>query len=240
MLALRVLFCSPFALSRMEPRDPARLTLKLRALLAKRLEKRAALQSQIVAMGGLCPSVPAETKLAVNAAEGNFQDAAALEKAIQSVKEGWWQERGELEAVLADQARNHEATEEAAPPTKRRETTTSSDSMEAVNESSDCDQALTIRVGTDCSGMEAPIQSLQNLGVRYDHVFASDRDKHVRATIEANFKPSRIFEDVLQRDHSQAFHVSLSAQQASKKVSQTLAVSSSTALSSTCVPTSRV
>ena len=61
-----------------------------------------------------------------------------------------------------------------------------------------------LRVGTDGSGTEAPVQALQNLGVSFEHVFASDKDKHARATIEANFKPSRISEDVLQRDHLQA------------------------------------
>ena len=44
-----------------------------------------------------------------------------------------------------------------------------------------------IRIGTDCSGMEAPIQAMRNLTLDYAHVFSCDSDQHVRATIDANF-----------------------------------------------------
>ena len=35
-----------------------------------------------------------------------------------------------------------------------------------------------LRVGTDFSGIEAPIQALRKLGVRHDHVFASEICPH--------------------------------------------------------------
>ncbi len=65
-----------------------------------------------------------------------------------------------------------------------------------------------VRVATDCSGIEAPIQALQNLGIRFEHVFSSDIDPHARATIRANFASANpehiLYEDMSARDHSQA------------------------------------
>jgi len=37
-------------------------------------------------------------------------------------------------------------------------------------------QAKPIRVGTDCSGIETPIQALRNMGVGYEHVFSCEND----------------------------------------------------------------
>lgn len=61
-----------------------------------------------------------------------------------------------------------------------------------------------IAVATDCSGMEAPIQALQNLGIPYRHVFSCDVDRHARATIEANFPPEVMYEDVRARNNAEA------------------------------------
>ena len=44
-----------------------------------------------------------------------------------------------------------------------------------------------LTIGTDCSGMETPLQALDNLGIEYDHVFSCDKDPAVRRFIEANF-----------------------------------------------------
>ena len=56
---------------------------------------------------------------------------------------------------------------------------------------------MALIVGTDCSGMEAPIQALQNLGVEFLHKFSCEIDRHARATIRANFQPSgEIYEDI--------------------------------------------
>lgn len=66
-----------------------------------------------------------------------------------------------------------------------------------------------IRVGTDCSGMEAPIQALHNLGVKYEHIFSCDIDKHVKDTIFANFPPKVWYPDLTQRDNKTAPKVDL-------------------------------
>jgi DNA-cytosine methyltransferase len=52
-----------------------------------------------------------------------------------------------------------------------------------------------LRVGTDCSGIEAPIQALINLKIPFTHVFCSDIDKYVIQSIKANYKPKIIFGD---------------------------------------------
>lgn len=55
-----------------------------------------------------------------------------------------------------------------------------------------------ITIGTDCSGMEAPVQALRNLGVSMVHRFSCDIDKYARATILANFEHEIMFEALLQ------------------------------------------
>ena len=59
-------------------------------------------------------------------------------------------------------------------------------------------------VGTDCSGLEAPIQALDNIGIVYQHAFSSDTDAECRKTISANFKPVQIYNDVRTRDNNSA------------------------------------
>ena len=60
---------------------------------------------------------------------------------------------------------------------------------------------MVIRVGTDCSGMEAPLCALRNIGIGFAHDFSCDVDPHVRATIRANFPPDgEIYEDITKRD----------------------------------------
>jgi DNA (cytosine-5)-methyltransferase 1 len=59
-----------------------------------------------------------------------------------------------------------------------------------------------IRVGTDCSGIEAPIQALQQLGINFTHEFSSDIDKYCRNSIEANYDPKIIYEDMTKREIS--------------------------------------
>lgn len=60
-----------------------------------------------------------------------------------------------------------------------------------------------LRVGTDCSGIEAPIQALKNLKVPFRHVFSCEKDKFARMSIEANYKPEIIYEDITTRNHSE-------------------------------------
>ena len=54
---------------------------------------------------------------------------------------------------------------------------------------------MTIRIGTDCSGIEAPIQALQQLNIPFKHSFASDIDKYCIQSIKANYKPEILFGD---------------------------------------------
>ena len=50
-----------------------------------------------------------------------------------------------------------------------------------------------LRVGTDCSGIEAPIQALTQLGIPFTHVFSSDIDKFCIQSIKANYEPQILF-----------------------------------------------
>jgi DNA (cytosine-5)-methyltransferase 1 len=61
---------------------------------------------------------------------------------------------------------------------------------------------MSIRIGTDCSGIDAPIQALKQLGIPYDHVFSCDIDKWCRETLNANYDIPIIFEDIVKRDVS--------------------------------------
>lgn len=52
-----------------------------------------------------------------------------------------------------------------------------------------------LRVGTDCSGIEAPIQALQQLKIPFTHVFSSEIDRFCIKSIKANYSPKIIFGD---------------------------------------------
>lgn len=59
-----------------------------------------------------------------------------------------------------------------------------------------------INIGTDFSGIEAPVQALIRLGIPFRHVFSCDNDKYVRQSIRANYHPETLYEDITTRDHS--------------------------------------
>ena len=68
-----------------------------------------------------------------------------------------------------------------------------------------------LRIGTDCSGIEAPIQALRQLGIPYKSMWCSDIDKYCIQSIKANYNPERIYGDkdgpypdgdIRNRDHS--------------------------------------
>jgi DNA (cytosine-5)-methyltransferase 1 len=60
-----------------------------------------------------------------------------------------------------------------------------------------------LRVGTDCSGIEAPIQALIQLGASFHHVFSSEIDKYAVKTCKANYpEPDIRYTDLTTRDHS--------------------------------------
>ena len=57
-----------------------------------------------------------------------------------------------------------------------------------------------ITIGTDCSGMDAPIKALQKLHVEFQHKFSCENDKEAVKTIMANFKPEIMESDIRDRD----------------------------------------
>jgi DNA (cytosine-5)-methyltransferase 1 len=59
-----------------------------------------------------------------------------------------------------------------------------------------------ITVGTDCSGIEAPIEALKQLNVDFEHKWACEIDKFARQSILANYKPGILYEDITNRNHS--------------------------------------
>ena len=52
-----------------------------------------------------------------------------------------------------------------------------------------------LRVGTDCSGIEAPIQAFMQMNISFKHVFSSEIDKYCVQSIKANYNPEIIFGD---------------------------------------------
>lgn len=62
---------------------------------------------------------------------------------------------------------------------------------------------MVLHIGTDCSGIEAPIQALKNLNIPFKHVFACEKDKFARKSIEANYKPEILYEDITTRNHKE-------------------------------------
>lgn len=59
---------------------------------------------------------------------------------------------------------------------------------------------MVLTVGTDCSGMEAPLEALRQLGCAYEHVFSSELDSRARAVLAANHAPRIMYGDVTRRD----------------------------------------
>jgi DNA (cytosine-5)-methyltransferase 1 len=55
---------------------------------------------------------------------------------------------------------------------------------------------MVLKVGTDCSGLEAPIQALKKLKVKFSHEWSCEIDPHARKSIKANYNPKIVFEDI--------------------------------------------
>ncbi len=68
---------------------------------------------------------------------------------------------------------------------------------------------IPLRIGTDCSGIEAPIQALRQLKIPYTHCFSSDIDPYVIKSIKANYEPTIIFSDITQRNISEVPDIDL-------------------------------
>lgn len=68
---------------------------------------------------------------------------------------------------------------------------------------------MVFKVGTDCSGIEAPIEALTQMKVRFDHEFSCDSDKYCREEIVANHCPRILFHDMMKRKLSDVPYVDL-------------------------------
>ena len=58
---------------------------------------------------------------------------------------------------------------------------------------------LTVRVATDCSGLDTVIGCLEDLSARAHHVFSSERNGKLRNFIASRFSPARIYPDMRER-----------------------------------------
>jgi DNA (cytosine-5)-methyltransferase 1 len=65
---------------------------------------------------------------------------------------------------------------------------------------------MIIKVGTDCSGIEAPIQALKKIslktGLKFVHVFSSEIDQYAQETLHLNYRPKIFYNDMTKRDYS--------------------------------------
>lgn len=58
-----------------------------------------------------------------------------------------------------------------------------------------------VKVGTDCSGIEAPIIALEYLNIDFIHEFSCDNDLSVKETILYNFSPNKYYDNILTRNN---------------------------------------
>ena len=66
-----------------------------------------------------------------------------------------------------------------------------------------------LSIGTDCSGIESPIQALNILKIPYVHLWSSDIDQMVKQSIMCNYRPKVFYPDIFERDHRRLPHVDL-------------------------------
>lgn len=55
-----------------------------------------------------------------------------------------------------------------------------------------------ITIGTDCSGIEAPIQALRQLKIPHRHIFSSEIDKKAKASLLANYNPEIFYDSIFE------------------------------------------
>ena len=63
-------------------------------------------------------------------------------------------------------------------------------------------QTRRFRIGTDCSGADAPVWALRAMQVPHEHIFSCDNDKDAEAFIRAASPPRIFFSDMLKRPTS--------------------------------------
>ena len=61
-----------------------------------------------------------------------------------------------------------------------------------------------LKIGTDCSGIEAPIEALKkickNHHLEYRHIFSSEIDEYAIKYIQANHSPEILYGDMKKRE----------------------------------------
>jgi DNA (cytosine-5)-methyltransferase 1 len=60
---------------------------------------------------------------------------------------------------------------------------------------------MVLRIATDCSGIEAPIEALKQMKIPFKHVWSCDNDRYVQQSIAANYSPELFFPDITTRDN---------------------------------------
>ena len=63
-------------------------------------------------------------------------------------------------------------------------------------------KGIKLVVGTDCSGIDAPLHALDLLGIKYKYEFASDIDQECKKTILLNHRPRVFYDNIITRDHT--------------------------------------
>lgn len=58
-----------------------------------------------------------------------------------------------------------------------------------------------MKIGTDCSGLDTPIYTLQKMGIPFTHVWSCDNNIYCKKTIFANYKPEHFYDDITKRDY---------------------------------------
>ena len=62
----------------------------------------------------------------------------------------------------------------------------------------------TLKVGTDCSGIEAPIEALKKIkskyGINFNHSFSSETNEYAIECIKENNNPEILFGDIQKRN----------------------------------------
>ena len=70
-----------------------------------------------------------------------------------------------------------------------------------------------IKIGTDCSGIESPIQAIKNIckkyKLKYDHIFSSEICPYAKEYIKENHNPTILFNDMTKRKTSEIPYVDI-------------------------------
>lgn len=61
-----------------------------------------------------------------------------------------------------------------------------------------------LKIGTDCSGIEAPIQALEKIckvnNLKYEHIFSSENNRYAIDCLKENYKPNILYGDIQKRN----------------------------------------